>query len=338
MDHYQRALRAGAAAIILAISLRLMGGGIFQPLQQAWKSTDLLSFLLYLQTGRIVRLTSVPDTTEPEATPASPTQPDAEATQPVQEKTPVVFTAGDLEYIDINYTVDYRPDLEELLLSPLPWQPEGEEPTVLIVHTHATESYAGAPEEVYSEHGAYRSLDPAYNMIAVGEEVARILEAGGVRVIHDKTLHDYPSYNSSYSNARQTIERHLAENPEICMVLDIHRDATDGANGSQLVTAGTVGGQRSSQLMMVVGTDTTGNYFPNWQDNLSVALKLTALLEQTDPGLTRPVTLREHRFNMDLTPGSLIVEIGGAGDTHADAILAANALARAVLALVNGVQ
>lgn len=335
LDHYQRALRAGAAAIVLAISLRLFSGGIFQPLLQLRKDPDLLSFLLYLQTGRLVRITAAPEATEPQQQPTVPPEPSLEATkQP--EKKPVTFTPADLEAIAVNDTVDYDPDLEKLLLSPLQWG--NEIPTVLIVHTHATESYAGAPEEAYSEHGAYRSLEPEHNMIAIGREVARILEAGDIRVIHDETFHDYPDYNSSYSNARRTIQRHLEENPEICMVLDIHRDASDGANGSQLVTAGTVGGQPSSQLMMVVGTDATGNYFPNWQENLALALKLTALLEQTDPGLTRPVTLREHRFNMDLTPGSLIVEVGAAGDTQAEATLAANALARAVLALLGSKQ
>ena len=330
MDHHQRALRTGAAALLLAISLRLFSGGIFQPLNLT-VPTNLLSFMLYLQTGRIVRLPRPTQPPTPTQTVVSPT------TEPPETQPPVVFTTEDLENIDVYYTVDYRPDLEALLLSPVTWLPE-DTPTVLIVHTHATESYAGAPEEIYSEHGAYRSLDAQYNMLAIGEEVKRILETGGVRVIHDRTLHDYPSYNSSYGNARESIQRHLAENPEICMVLDIHRDASAGANGSQLVTTGTVGGQKSSQLMMVVGTDTTGNYFPNWQENLSLALKLTALLEQTDPGLTRPVTLREHRFNMDLTPGSLIVEVGAAGDTLDEAILAANALSRAVLALLDSKQ
>ena len=335
MDHYQRALRAGAAAIVLAISLRLFGGGIFQPLLRLRNDPDLISFLLYLQTGRLVRVTAAPEVTVPLPKPTAPPEPSLEVTEP-PENEPVSFTSADLEAIRLNDTVDYGPDLEKLLLSPLDWG-EGT-PTVLIVHTHATESYAGAPEEAYSEHGAYRSLQTEYNMVAIGREVARILEAGGIRVIHDETLHDYPDYNSSYSNARRTIQNHLAENPEICMVLDLHRDASDGSGGSQLVTAGTVGGQPSSQLMMVVGTDATGNYFPDWQENLALALKLTALLEQSDPGLTRPVTLREHRFNMDLTPGSLIVEVGAAGDTQAEATLAANALARAVLTLLNGTQ
>lgn len=330
MDPYGRVLRAGAAAILLAISLRLMGGGIFQPNFPP----KTLSFLLFLQTGRYLSLSN----TEGQAATVPSTQPVLTLPQQtVPQPEAPVFSPADLEQMSFNDTVSYGPDLERLLMEPLSWLQE-EPPVILIIHTHATESYTGAPEEVYSEHGAYRSLDPAYNMIAVGEEVARILRAGGVRVIHDKTLHDYPAYNDSYGNARQTVQRYLEAEPGINMVLDIHRDASDGAGGSQLVTTGTVGGQPSSQLMMVVGSDATGNYFPNWQDNLSLALKLTALLEQTDPGLTRPVTLREHRFNMDLTPGSLIVEVGAAGDTHGKALLAANALARAVLTLVGGAQ
>jgi stage II sporulation protein P len=294
---------------------------------------DLLSFLIYLQTGRVVSpQVSVPTTAPPVTTvPPAPTVP----THPTEPDTAPVFSVQDLDLVEVNYTVDYRPDLETLLTSPLEWSLRQEKPTILIVHTHTTESYAGAPEEIYSENGAYRSLDPRYNMIAVGEEIARVLEAGGIRVIHDKTIHDYPSYNDSYGNARKTIQKHLAEHPEICMVLDVHRDASDGVGG-QLTTAGTVGGQKSTQLMLVAGTDTAGNFFPGWQQNLALALKLTAQLEQTDPGLTRPVTLREHRFNMDLTPGSLIVEVGAAGDRLEEALLAANAFARAVLALAEG--
>ena len=145
------------------------------------------------------------------------------------------------------------------------------------------------------------------------------------------------SFNDSYSAARETIQKHLTEHPSIQMVLDIHRDASDGTGG-QLTTAGTVGGQKSAQLMMVVGTDAAGNRHPNWQENLSLGLKLTALLEQTDPGLTRPVNLRSQRFNMDLTAGSLLVEVGAAGNSHTEAIIAAGALGRAILALAQGTR
>ena len=233
--------------------------------------------------------------------------------------------------MEVHYSCNYRPPLEALLLSPLSWDLRGNPPKVLLLHTHTTEGYTGE----YKETEPFRTLDEKHNMLSIGDEVARILEEAGIGVIHDRTVHDYPSYNDSYENARQTIQRHLEENPDICLVLDIHRDASD-IGGAQFATQGTVDGLPSAQLMMVVGTDATGNYHPNWQENLALALKLSAVLEWSDPGLTRPISLREHRFNMDLTPGSLIVEVGAAGNTHSEALRAARALARGILKLAGG--
>ena len=88
--------------------------------------------------------------------------------------------------------------------------------------------------------------------------------------------------------------------------------------------------------MLVMGSDAGGSYFPNWQENLALGLKLSVLLEQTNPGITRPINLRSQRFNLDLAPGSLLVEVGAAGNTHEEAILAANALAQAILELAHG--
>ena len=321
MDHHQRAIRMGAVVLVLAISLRLFGGGIFQPLNALWEHPALMSFLVYLQSGRVVR--------EParETIPSTPV-----ATAPAEEAKPV-FSGSDL--VEVHYSCDYRPPLEELLLSPLAWDLHGDAPTVLILHTHTTEGYTQAPGEEYSETEPFRTLDETRNMLSIGDAVARILTEGGIRVIHDRTVHDYPSYNASYENARQTIQRYLQAYPEICLVLDIHRDAAD-SDGGQFATQGTVDGQPSAQVMMVVGTDATGNYHPDWQTNLALALKLSAVLEQADPGVTRPISLREHRFNMDLTPGSLIVEVGSAGNTRQEALRAAEALARGVLKLARG--
>jgi stage II sporulation protein P len=174
-------------------------------------------------------------------------------------------------------------------------------------------------------------------MISIGDELARLLEETGIRVIHDRTFHDHPSYNSSYSNARRSIDSYLQQYPSIRMVLDIHRDAAQTSYG-QLVTSATVGGQRSAQLMMVVGTDASGNYHPEWEENLALALKLSAVLEQTDPGITRPVNIRKERFNMDKTAGSLLIEVGAAGNTHQEAMIAVHALARGITALAQGAQ
>ena len=339
MDHHQKVIRAGAAALILAISLRLFGGGILNPLAAVLQKTAVQSFLIYLQTGRVVRQPqpqpALPEQTTPPTETTIPTIP--QATRPETLQKPV-FSEEDLGLVSMLYRCDYRPELEPLITAPLNWDLTGQAPTVLIIHTHATESYTKSPGEDYEETVTYRTLDEHYNMVSIGAEVARVLTAGGLSVLHDGGYHDYPSYNGSYGNARVTIEEYLRQYPSIQLVLDIHRDASDGSDGSQLSTSATVGGQLSSQLLVMVGTDTQGNYHPNWQKNLSLALKLTAQLERADPGVTRPVTLRGERFNTDLTAGSLLIEVGAAGDTHDQALLAANALARGILALAKGTQ
>lgn len=334
MDHHRQVIRMGAAVILTAIFLRLLGGGFFRPVGTLLQNPHVQSLLIYLQTGRVVRLPgqeptpTVPEQTTPDGT--VPTPPPADALP--------TFSDEDLESISVSYLCDYRPDLQKLLTAPLHWDLTGEEPTVLIVHTHATEAYTQTPGHEYVEDASYRTLDERYNMVSIGEEVARVLEAGGISVLHDRSYHDYPSYNGSYGNARIAIEEYLRQYPTIKMVVDIHRDASDGADGTQLTTSATVGGQESSQMLVVVGTDAGGNYHPNWQQNLSLALKLSAVLERADPGVTRPVSLRSSRFNMDLTAGSILMEMGAAGDTHEKAMLAANALGRAILTLARGTQ
>ena len=329
MDHQRRVIRMGAAVIITAILLRLIGGGLFDSFGELLKDTRVQSFLVYLQTGRIVRLPQPQPQPQPQET-LPPTQP---ATQPEEV---LSFSAEELQNLSVAYLCDYRPELESLLLQPLRWDLTGDAPTVLIVHTHATEAYTQTPGREYEEDASYRTLEDRFNMVSIGEEVARVLEAGGITVLHDRSYHDYPSYNGSYGNARVAIEEYLRQYPSIQMVLDIHRDASDGADGSQLTTSAMVGGQQSAQLMVVVGTDAAGNYHPNWQQNLALGLKLSAVLERENPGVTRPVSLRSSRFNMDLTAGSLLIEVGAAGNTHEEALLAANALARGILTLAKG--
>ena len=90
--------------------------------------------------------------------------------------------------------------------------------------------------------------------------------------------------------------------------------------------------------MLVIGTNAGGLNHPNWEENLAVGLKLHTLLERMAPGITRPVNLRTQRFNQDLLPGALLVEVGAAGNTHPEALRAAEVLAQAVAALAKGTQ
>lgn len=327
MEHRRQVLRLGTAVIMLAVAVRLLSAGFLGPFVELIQKPDVVSLFLYLETGRVVRF-SWSDPVEPVETEAPKALQETQAEiQPSQEETVLSFSSQDLELVQVQYHCNYRPDLAALLAQPLGWDLRDGEPAVLILHTHATETYTGDDID-YS--GSYRTLDEKQNMLAIGAEIARVLEEGGITVLHDKTLHDYPNYNSAYSNARDTIQSYLEQYPTIRMVLDIHRDASASTSG-QLVTSATAGGQSSAQLMMVVGTKSA-----DWEADLSLALKLTALLEQENPGICRPVDLRSARFNMDLSAGSLLVEVGAAGNTRQEAIIAANALAQSILEIANG--
>jgi stage II sporulation protein P len=170
-------------------------------------------------------------------------------------------------------------------------------------------------------------------MIRVGEALKTALEKRGLQVIHDRTLHDYPSYTDAYVNSRQAAADYLRQYPSLCLVIDLHRDASSGTNG-QLNTQAQAGGKASAQLMLVVGTDANGRPHSNWEKNMTLAVKLHAQLEKQFPGICRPISLRGERFNQDLAPGALLIEVGAAGDTMEEALVAAEALAQGIAALV----
>jgi stage II sporulation protein P len=250
---------------------------------------------------------------------------------------PAGLILTDASAVRLSDLVDYNPNVETLLLSPLNWDLTGEQPTVLILHTHATESYTKQPGQIYDEDSSYRTFNASYNMLSIGEELKRVLTAGGISVLHDRTLHDYPSYSGSYDHARQTIRAYLQAYPSIQMVIDLHRDALDFEQDPQLTTLATVGGQKSAQLMLVAGTDHNVSY-SHWEENLAMGVKLTAVLEKMYPGITRPIQLRPQRFNLDMSPGSLLVEVGANGNTHEEALIATRALGAAILTMAQGVN
>lgn len=266
------------------------------------------------------------------------TEPDATVAQLTVPFTAISFTENDSSHVEIQYSSSRKPDIPALLSKPLTWDLTAEKPTVLIIHTHGTEAYTPTEGMEYEENGGeYRTTDANVNMIALGEELSQQLQAAGINVIHDKEYYDYPDYEASYDICRVALEKHMKSTPSLKLVIDLHRDAAEYADGTQWATSATVNGKDSAQVMLVMGTD---SYYahPNWEKNLSVALKLHALMEKAHPGSTRPLDLRKQRFNQDLCTGAIIAEIGAAGNTYEQAQVAVSVLAEAVVQLAHGAE
>lgn len=194
-------------------------------------------------------------------------------------------------------------------------------PQVLIVHSHASEAYTMPPGEEYVPSGSFRTADCSCNMVRIGDEIAATLSTYGISVVHDRTLHDAASYNGAYESSLASIESYLAKYPSIVYVLDVHRDAVQDAAGQQykLVTAEEPG---TAQVSLVMGVAHDG-----WQDNLRLAIAVQETLETRSPTLMRPISLLNYRYNQFAAPGSMLVEIGAAGNSLEEALRAARAFA-----------
>lgn len=338
-------LRVGVLAVLAAMLLRFAGSGIFGDAIGVFAQPELASFLIYSETGRVPDPTTTGPTTlstAPSTTPTTaptvplPTQTEPPVTVPIDPGT-TMFTADDAKYVKFTYSCSLRPDYKKLLLQRLSWDLTGDEPTVLIVHSHGTEAYTKTPDANYQGHAAFRTSDDRYNMISIGDELTRLLEADGIHVIHDRTAHDYLDYDNAYDNSRKAVQAYLKQYPSIRLVLDIHRDALTNSDGSQVSTSATVNGKPSAQIMYVSGSNASANH-PNWQTNLSLIEKLHVVTEKHFPGVTRPINLRARAYNQDLSVGSLLVEVGSAGNTHEEAMNAVPALAEAIIALAWGAE
>lgn len=340
MNQEWRSLRLGASVILCALVLKLYTAGCFDPAFRWIANPNTASFLLYLQTGRKVE--PVLATMPPETAPPEPSAPeDGEDVPPPETQPPAekpVFTQADEELVDITYEIEARPDIPGLLQQQLNWNLRDGEPRVLIVHTHGTESYMKQPEDTYEESAVCRTLDPEHNMLKVGEALTEQLRQAGIGVLHDTNLHDYPSYNGSYVNSRETVEAYLEKYPSIQLVLDLHRDAAEDAEGNQIPTFAKIGEDESAQLMVVIGSNGSGLDHPNWEENLSLGLKLHVQMERIFPGICRDLDLCAQRFNQDLAPQMILVEVGAAGNTMTEALRGVEVLGEAIIAVAEGTK
>ncbi len=182
---------------------------------------------------------------------------------------------------------------------------------VLIIHTHTTESYAEKSRDWYSRKYNPRTTDKSESVVAVGDEIEKKLNAAGIRTLHITTYHDYPEYTGAYNRARETIKKYLKKYPSIEMVIDVHRDSMTQDNGTKIKPTATIGGKKAAQVMIITGCDNEGKLdFGGWRKNSVMAVQLQKEMADQYEGLARPLYFAPFRYNMDLTPNSLLIEFG----------------------------
>lgn len=275
----------------------------------------------------------------PAPTPAAPSPEYEESDEPpaitaapedIVERTLVPTTTQGYAYADGLYLYNRTQlpvDLSAALAAEVPFRLPAEGPQILIIHTHSTEAYTPDGSDTYTPTDSNsRTLDQEQNVIRVGDEMERVFSEMGLRVLHDKGIYDYPKYSGSYSRSGPVVQEYLNKYPSLRLVLDIHRDALVGTDGTVYKAVTRVDGERTAQVMLVLGS---GEGHPDWTQNLALAVRIQKSLDTLYPTLARPMTLRSTVYNQNLSPGSLLVEVGSHGNTLQEALAGARCFARA---------
>ena len=273
-------------------------------------------------------------TEEAEATSseAPETEPD-----PSRGKTyPVIETVvgGGTQYGDMFIKSDSGmtlPDfLEELSSDPAVNVATDGSPTVLLYHTHTCEAYMETDSTFYYEDMQSRSDNPAETVVAVGDAIAEALQAEGIGVIHDTTVHD-TTYSGSYDRSEQTVREYLEQYPEIDITIDIHRDGLETADKEKMKPTVIVNGKKAAQIMIMSGSDQDGSLgFSDWEYNLRFALRLQDRMTKEYGELMRPLYFCDRNYNMHLSHGSILVEFGTDANSVDEAVYSGTLFGRAL--------
>lgn len=204
---------------------------------------------------------------------------------------------------------------------------------VLIYHTHGSEDFADSRAGVTED-----------TIIGVGDELTRILEEQyGVKVYHDRTVYDTVDgvldRNYAYTLARKGVEKILAENPSIEVVIDLHRDGV--GKDRRLVTD--INGKPTAQIMFLNGVsrmnvngDIDYLYNPNKQTNLAFSFQMYLQGKEMYGDYLRKIYIKGLRYNLDMVPRAVLVEAGAQTNTVEEEKNAMEPLASIIFKVLSG--
>ena len=210
---------------------------------------------------------------------------------------------------------------EEVLLGrDMSIEKSGDDPDILIYHTHSQEGYSDSADTSETQ-----------TVVGVGDRLETLLrDKYGYNVLHHKGQYDVNDRGHAYSNSLPEITEIIEKNPSIKVVIDLHRDGV--AETTRLAT--TIDGKPMAQIMFFNGLCRTAargtiDSLPNQYlgDNLAFSFQLQLMANEYYPGLARRIYLKGYRYNMHLCPKSLLVEVGAQTNTLEEAYNAMEPLA-----------
>lgn len=227
---------------------------------------------------------------------------------------------------------------EEPSARPKPWLGI-DEPRVVIYHTHTQESYWDSVRQATGHSDPEEPFvhDAQHNVLRVGDVLARTLQEDyGVGAIHVQeyfdTMPDGTGMNrvGAYARSKKKISALLQDYPSVSVVLDVHRDATP----RDITVFEADDGEIWARVMIVLGTDTHLEH-PQWRKNHEFAGEMEEVMEEYYPGLHLRTMEMDYRYNQHLSPGALLLEVGGVENSMEEALESARLMAHVIAVLLS---
>jgi stage II sporulation protein P len=196
----------------------------------------------------------------------------------------------------------------------------GNDPVVMVFHTHSTEMFADSdPNDMFT------------GIVGIGAYLTKLLNERGIPTMHYYTerfdiVDGKPQILGSYERQESYIRQILKDNPTIEVIIDLHRD---GLLESTPLPITTINGQSTARLMFVhglslrnvngVAVPITNLPNPNLPTNLAFSFQMQMALNQSHPTLNRRIFLNAFRYSLHYLPKSLFVEVGDQRSTFTQA-------------------
>ena len=214
-------------------------------------------------------------------------------------------------------------------------RPDSRPRRVFLYHTHTYEAYEAEGDNAYRQTEKWRTSDPEYNVVRVGEELADRLRSAGIDVTHDVTAYEPPRLSTAYSRSLEGLTKAAAEGYDL--YIDLHRDSYSQGNGPNTVP---VDGRETARLLILIGQGTGTNFDekPDWEANERAARIISDAVNSRAEGLCRGVALKSGRYNQQAATPSMLIEVGNNKNTLPEALNAMEPLARAICQYFDGME
>ena len=191
--------------------------------------------------------------------------------------------------------------------------PEPAQNTVFIYHSHNRESFN---PHIKGAKGGTTPFHKDINITLVGQRFAEKLREKGIGAIVDTTdigailVKRDLQYGHSYQVSREVVQEAMAQNRDLQYFIDFHRDAA-----RRKTTTTTINGETYAKIFFVLGES-----HPHYEQNERFAKELNRRIKEKYPNLTRGIVRKSKKdgngvYNQDLSPNSILIEIGGQDNT-----------------------